>query len=71
MFTVDMVFTVKEAERWGRTRKQANVAVRNFPLTAAQLRAKLKVTDGGDTYAVGCRVADGSLRVIIGHKPAM
>lgn len=71
LFTVDMVFTVKEAERWGRTRKQANVAVRNFPLTAAQLRAKLKVTDGGDTYAVGCRVADGSLRVIIGHKPAM
>jgi len=28
----------------------ANIAVRNFPLTVAQLRKKLKLKDGGNTY---------------------
>lgn len=29
---------------------QANVAVRNFPLTAEALRKKLKLRDGSDHY---------------------
>lgn len=28
----------------------ANIAVRNFPLSVAQLRKKLKLKDGGNTY---------------------
>ena len=28
----------------------ANIAVRNFPLTAAELRKRLHLTDGGNTY---------------------
>ena len=33
--------------------KQANIAVRNFPLTAPQLRKKLKLADGGPVYLFG------------------
>lgn len=33
--------------------QQANIAVRNFPLTAEALRRKLKLGDGGDTYIFG------------------
>ena len=34
---------------------RANIAVRNFPLTAVQLRRKLKLADGGDVYLFGTR----------------
>lgn len=30
--------------------KQANIATRNFPLSPVELRKKLKLADGGDTY---------------------
>ena len=30
--------------------KSANIAVRNFPLSVAELRKRLKLKDGGDTY---------------------
>jgi hypothetical protein len=30
--------------------KSANIAVRNYPLSVDQLRKKLKLKDGGDTY---------------------
>ena len=33
--------------------KKANVAVRNFPLKAEELRKKLKLSDGGDIYLFG------------------
>ena len=29
---------------------QANITVRNFPMTVAELRKRLKLADGGDTY---------------------
>jgi hypothetical protein len=29
---------------------QANIATRNFPLSVAELRKRLKLKDGGDTY---------------------
>ncbi len=35
---------------------QANVLVRNYPLTAEQLKKKLRLKDGGSTYVIGCRV---------------
>ena len=35
---------------------QANVLVRNYPLTAEQLKKKLRLKDGGYTYVIGCRV---------------
>lgn len=39
---------------------KANVAVRNFPLTADALRRKLGIADGGDTYIFGTTTAAGS-----------
>ncbi len=35
---------------------QANVIVRNYPLTAEQLKKKLHLRDGGTAYVIGCRV---------------
>ena len=37
--------------------KQANVLVRNYPLTSEQLKKKLHLRDGGTAYVIGCRVA--------------
>ena len=37
--------------------ENANVLVRNYPLTPEQLKKKLRVKDGGDLYIIGCRVA--------------
>lgn len=39
---------------------QANVSVRNFPLTAAGLQQKLKIRDGGIRYLTGCTLSDDS-----------
>lgn len=43
----------KDIKRLLNGTKQANIAVRNFPLTAPQLRKKLKLTDGGPVYLFG------------------
>lgn len=40
----------------GKEIKQANVFVRNYPLTAEQLKKKLHLHDGGTEYIIGCRV---------------
>lgn len=39
-----------------RVMSQANVIVRNYPLTAEQLKKKLHLRDGGTAYVIGCRV---------------
>ena len=43
---------------------KANVAVRNFPMSVAQLRKKLRLGDGGDIYLFATTFA-GSRRVLI------
>lgn len=37
----------------------ANITVRNFPMTAVQLRKRLKLKDGGDTFLFATTLADG------------
>ena len=37
--------------------QMVNIVVRNYPLTPEQLKKKLHLRDGGDTYLIGCRVA--------------
>ena len=37
--------------------ENANVLVRNYPLTPEQLKKKLRVKDGGNLFIIGCRVA--------------
>ena len=43
----------KDIKRLLNGTKQANIAVRNFPLTAPQLRKKLKLAGGGPVYLFG------------------
>ena len=47
-----------------RTVPQANIAVRNFPLSPDALRARLRIADGGDVYLFATTLADGR-RVLI------
>ena len=47
---------------------QANIAVRNFPLSAEALRKKLKLRDGGDVYLFATTTADGQHVIIICKK---
>lgn len=62
-FEVEKVLSMKEAQAELKGR-QANVATRNFPLRAEELKKKLKVRDGGDLYLFGSTLPDGR-RVII------
>ena len=48
--------------------ERANVAVRNFPLTAEQLRKKLKLKDGGDMYIFGTTLSNGAHQLYICRK---
>lgn len=46
----------------------ANIAVRNFPMSVDQLRKKLKVKDGGDTYIFATTLASGEHKLLICRK---
>jgi hypothetical protein len=48
---------------------RANLTVRNFPISAEDLRKKLKLADGGDDYLFACTLA-GEKRVIIHARKA-
>lgn len=47
---------------------RANISVRNFPMTADQLRKKLRLKDGGDIYIFATTTADGQHRLFICRK---
>lgn len=47
---------------------QANIAVRNFPLSVAELRKRLKLQDGGDTYIFATTVENMGHRLLICRK---
>lgn len=44
---------------------RANVAVRNFPLTAEELKAKLKLKDGGGIYLFGTTLSGGDKTLLL------
>jgi len=47
---------------------QANIAVRNFPMSAEELRRRLKLRDGGDTYIFATTLGNLGHRLIICRK---
>ena len=49
--------------------EKANIAVRNFPLKADELRKKLKIKDGGDIYLLATTLSDGR-KVLIETRKA-
>ncbi len=48
--------------------KKANITVRNFPKTVAQVRKETKISDGGNTYIFLTTLKDGSKAMIISSK---
>ena len=48
--------------------RQANITVRNFPLTAAQLRQRLKMADGGKCYLFATTTADNTHIIFVCDK---
>lgn len=46
----------------------ANVAVRNFPMTAEALRKKLRLKDGGEVFVFGTTLADGAHKLFVCRK---
>ena len=47
---------------------QANIAVRNFPMSAEELRRRLKLRDGGDIYIFATTVENEGHRLLICRK---
>ena len=47
---------------------KANLSIRNFPGNVADLRKKLKLKDGGDTYIFACTLNDNSKVLIVCNK---
>lgn len=60
-FAIESIATMnkKELKQLLAGLTHANIAVRNFPLTVAQLRKKLKLKDGGSTYLFATTDAQG------------
>ena len=47
---------------------RANITVRNLPLSAVQLRQRLRLKDGGATYIFGTTQRDGSHILLVCEK---
>ena len=60
-FRVDEVlpFTGKLCKGLSKTIPQANITVRNFPLSVEELRKRTKISDGGHAYLFATTLADG------------
>ena len=48
--------------------ESANITVRNFPMSVAELRKKLKLKDGSDVFLFATTVADEGHKLFICHK---
>lgn len=48
--------------------KQANLAVRNFPMSVPDLKKKLKIKDGGKDYIFACTLENKEKILIHGQK---
>jgi hypothetical protein len=46
----------------------ANIAVRNFPMSAVELRRRLKIADGGDNYIFATTTEKGNHILILCKK---
>ena len=61
-------FNKKELKRQLSGITKANIATRNFPLSVAELRKRLKLKDGGDTYIFASTLSDESHVLLICGK---
>ena len=61
-------FNKKELKRHLSGITKANIATRNFPLSVAELRKRLKLKDGGETYIFATTLSDDSHVLVITEK---
>lgn len=61
-------FNKKELKRQLSGITKANIATRNFPLSVAELRKRLKLKDGGETYIFATTLSDESHMLVITEK---
>lgn len=61
-------FNKKELKRHLSGITKANIATRNFPLSVAELRKRLKQKDGGETYIFATTLSDESHVLVITEK---
>lgn len=70
------VFRIEETIPFGKNARKsvaehinkANVSVRNFPITAEELKKTLKLKDGGNTYIFGATLSDGDKALLLCRK---
>ena len=61
-------FNKKELKRYLSGITKANIATRNFPLSVAELRKRLKLKDGGETYIFATTLSNESHMLVITEK---
>ena len=61
-------FNKKELKRHLSGITKANIATRNFPLSVAELRKRLKLKDGGETYIFATTLSDESHVLMITER---
>jgi len=61
-------FNKKELKNLLKDIHKANLTVRNFPLSVAELRKRLKLSDGGSDYLFATTLADDSHMLILCQK---
>lgn len=66
--TATCSFNKKEMKESLSDVKQANITVRNFPASVAELRKRMKLTEGGDTYLFATTLANEQKVLIRGVK---
>lgn len=73
LFEIDEVipFTSAVSKKIAKNIPQANITVRNFPLTVDALRSKTKIKEGGDTYLFATTLASGDKVLIRGRKVSL
>lgn len=61
-------FGKKELKDFLRETDKANLTVRNFPLSVAELRKRLKLGEGGEEYIFATTLSDGRKVLVRGRK---
>ena len=70
VFSIERVTTLNKRELRQALAgiEKANIATRNFPLSVAELRKRLKLKDGGDVYIFATTTAEGEHVLLISRK---
>lgn len=58
----------KEWKKLSEKINKANISIRNYPIPADELRKKLKLSDGGNSYLFACTLANNEKVIIECHK---